>query len=390
MTSRKPAKPSSVTNVTRHVKEFNRLQLVVRAGGMCQFDGCRDYLLEHHVTLDRKLFAQVAHIVAWSERGPRGDEKPRPADINDIDNLMLLCPKCHTLVDDEPDRFTVAVLKDYKQAHEDRIRHLTSLAPDMKTSVVQLKSLVRGQAVDIPISHVTAAVAPRYPVDRQGTVIDLTTITATGPAFCEAAMQSIRQKIERLYEPGMDVERTQHISLFALAPIPLLVYLGSRLSNKIPVDLFQRHRDTDDWVWKKEGEPIEYRFHLRQPGTDRQKVALLIALSGPIDLATIPEEVRRDGFLYEITLAEGVPTTRTCLRLPQDLTNFRRTYETARRTILRDHGTIPELHLFAGAPAPVAVACGLDLLPQVDPTLLVYDNNQSTGGFTYTLRINEP
>jgi hypothetical protein len=379
---------SPVIEVNRKVDMFVRLLLGVRAGGMCEFDGCRDYLFEHQVTLDVRNFAEVAHIVAWSERGPRGD-KPRPADINEVDNLMLLCPKCHKLVDDEPERFPIAVLKDYKQAHEERIRHLTSLAPDMKTSVVQLKTIVRGQAVDIPITYVTAAVAPRYPTNRRGEVIDLTAITATGPAYWDAATQCIQQKVQQLYHPGMDLHRTQHISLFALAPIPLLVYLGSCLSNKIPVQIFQRHRDTEDWVWKRDGKPVQYRFHLRQEGSDRKKVGLLLALSGPIDLDTIPGEVRSDGFLYEITLAEGLPQPQF-LRLEQDLVNFKETYETARRTIARDHGSIAELHLFAAVPAPVAITCGRDLLRGVDPTVVVYENDRASGGFTYILRINEP
>src|SRR5262245_33659639 len=208
------SKPSPVIEVTRHLNQFVRLLLAVRAGGICEFDSCRDYLFEHHLTLDAKNLAEVAHIVAWSERGPHNDEAPRRADINEIDNLMLLCPKCHKLVDDEPDRFTVTVLRDFKQAHEARIRHLTSLVPEMKTTVVQLKTLVRDQAVDIPIAHVIGAVAPRYPVDKRGVVIDLTTITATGTAYWDAAMQCIRQKIQQLYEPGMDVQRMQHISLF--------------------------------------------------------------------------------------------------------------------------------------------------------------------------------
>jgi hypothetical protein len=35
---------------------------------------------------------------------------------------------------------------------------------------------------------------------------------------------------------GENVHETRHISLFALAPIPLLVFLGSQLSSKVPVD----------------------------------------------------------------------------------------------------------------------------------------------------------
>src|SRR5260370_6274897 len=186
----------------------------------------------------------MAHIVAFREDGPRGKSELRPAYINDVGNLMLLCPQCHKLIDDHPDQYTVPVVEKFKEAHEDRICHVTSLGPDHKTMVVQLKARIAGQAIAIPVAQATQAVAPRYPTDAKGYLIDLTSIDAEGTAFTDAACQQIKRRIERLYDPGMDVAETRHISLFALAPIPLLVFLGSQLTNKLPVDLFLPHRDT--------------------------------------------------------------------------------------------------------------------------------------------------
>ena len=37
--------------------------------------------------------------------------------------------------------------------------------------------------------------------------------------------------------------------MFGLARWPLLVYLGAQLGDKLPVDLYQRHRSTDQWAW---------------------------------------------------------------------------------------------------------------------------------------------
>jgi hypothetical protein len=34
------------------------------------------------------------------------------------------------------------------------------------------------------------------------------------------------------------------------------------------------------------------------------------------------------------------------------------------------------------------VACGFDLLPKVDPTLVIYDNLMKDGGFIERLRVN--
>jgi hypothetical protein len=248
-----PASP--VIRVRRRIRELTRLLLLVRAGGRCEFDDHNEYLLEHPLTLTPGNFAQMAHIVAFKEDGPRGKSSLRPAYVNDVSNLMLLCPQCHKLIDDHPDQYPVSVLQKYKESHEDRIFHVTGLGPDKRTTVVQLKARIAGQTIAIPVAQVTKAVAPRYPTDAKGHLIDLTAINSEGKAFIEEACRCIKQKVERLYEPGMDVHETRHISLFALAPIPLLVYLGSQLSNKVPVDVYQRHRDTEDWVWKDSGIP---------------------------------------------------------------------------------------------------------------------------------------
>jgi hypothetical protein len=378
---------SPVIDVTRRIPPLRRLLLFVRAGGRCQFDGCNQFLLEHPLTITEGNFAQVAHIVAFSRQGPRGHARSGSARINDVANLMLLCPQCHKLVDDHPDQYAVATLEKYKEKHEDRIRHVTALGPDLKTTVVQLKARVAGQSVAIPIAQVTEAVAPRYPTDARGHVIDLTSIDAEGQAFIDTATSVIKQKVERLYEPGMDVEATRHISLFALAPIPLLVFLGRQLSNKVPVDLYQRHRDTEDWVWKGTGPAVEYRFEQVRPGRDRTRVALVLSLSGKISLESLPAEIDESFAIYELTLANLEPGP-TFLRANEDLTRFKDAYQAALRSILRDHGNIEVIYLFPAVPAPVAVLCGRELLPKVDPALLVYDYDKRTGGFTPTLRVN--
>lgn len=376
-----------IVSVTRQIRPLTRLLLFIRAGGRCQFDGCNKFLLEHPLTLTEGNFAQMAHVVAFSQQGPRGRVGPRPPHVNDVSNLMLLCPQCHKLIDDHTEQYTVAALEKYKRRHEERIHHVTGLGPDLKTTVVQLKARVAGQSVAIPISQVTEAVAPRYPTDARGYIIDLTDIDAESVAFIETATQVIRQKVERLYEPGMDVEETRHISLFALAPIPLLVFLGRRLSNKIPVEVYQRHRDTEDWVWKTTGVPVEYKFEKLRAGTDWAKVSLLLSLSGKIHPDSLPPRIDESFTVYALTLGNMEPSP-TFLRLREDLVNFKEAYQVALRTVLRDHGNIDAIHLFPAVPAPVAVLCGRELLPKVDPRLLVYDYDKHTGGFTLTQEVN--
>ena len=105
-----PPTASSVIRVSRGIRDLMRLLLFVRAGGRCEFDGCNEYLLAHPLTLTPGNFAQMAHIVAFREQGPRGKSPLRSAYINDVGNLMLLCAQCHKLIDDHPDQYTVAIL----------------------------------------------------------------------------------------------------------------------------------------------------------------------------------------------------------------------------------------------------------------------------------------
>jgi len=379
---------SPVIRVSRGIRDLTRLLLVVRAGGRCEFDDHNEYLLQHPLTLTPGNFAQMAHIVAFKEDGPRGKSPLRPAYINDLSNLMLLCPQCHKLIDDHPDQYPVSVLQKYKESHEDRIFHVTGLGPDKKTTVVQLKARIAGQTIAIPVAQVTKAVAPRYPTDAKGHLIDLTAINSEGKAFIEEACRCIKQKVERLYEPGMDVHETRHISLFALAPIPLLVYLGSQLSNKVPVDVFQRHRDTEDWVWKDSGTPAEYHFDKIREGRGHGRIALILSLSGKIKPEMLPFGIDEQFTIYELTLANTEPNP-TYLRQRDDLTRFKDAYQAALRTIARECGQCDAIHLFPAVPAPVAVFCGREILPKVDPKLVVYDHDKRLGGFTPIIEVNQ-
>ena len=116
----------------RNIPPTTRMILFVQAGGRCEFNGCNKYLLEHELTTQKCIIAEAAHIVAFSEQGPRGDIDSRPKDIHDVQNLMLLCHDCHELIDKNPDQYSMAILKGYKDAHEDRIRLVTGQGPDQK------------------------------------------------------------------------------------------------------------------------------------------------------------------------------------------------------------------------------------------------------------------
>jgi hypothetical protein len=166
-----------------------------------------------------------------------------------------------------------------------------------------------------------------------------------------------------------------------LAPIPILVSLGRELSDKLEVDFYQRHRDTDDWTWKLDGPDVAYEFRRTQEGKSRDKVALCLSLSGVIHATALPTSIDDRFSFYEITLKDQTPAP-VFLRKRKDLTAFREQYLLALGRIAANHPGLTQLHLFPAIPAPVALVCGHALLPKAHPSLLVYDFDKASGGFT--------
>jgi len=367
-----------------HVK----FQLTVDAGGRCEFEGCNKYLLEDPITLRGRNLSEKAHIYPVSQGGPRGNEAGRPEDINSIENLMLLCPECHGRIDAEPKIWNIDRLIQMKKNHEDRIRYLTGLGPEIKTNLLILKAQIGGRVVETPFEELTDAITPLYPVDR-GFVIDLTSFgDESSNNYYPLAEQRIRQKMQQFYDAGVEENVTKHVSVFALAPIPLLITLGECISDKINTSFFQRHRGADKpWKWQKEGEPIRYTVRQAQEGTDREKVALLLSLSGRIDPATLPKVVDDQFYIYEITL-DGVAPDPGFLKREEDLTEFKRAYREILSKIMADHGQIKGLHLFPAVPAPIAVLCGHLILPKIHPEFFIYDNDRVHGGFQFKIKVN--
>jgi len=358
------------------------------AGGRCEFGGCNRILIKHRLTQQYGNFGEVAHIVAFSPQGPRGITSLRPVDIHDPNNLMLLCPDCHKEIDQNPHKFSVALLQEFKAQHEQRIIFATSLTNHQRTAVVQLVARIDGQPSTISSAHIYDAIFPKYPLERPICQIDLNALSLTESESISVITGVIDNQIRNLVADNPYSEPIQHLSIFALAPIPAMVYLGYRLGNTIPADLYRHHRDTDNWQWQIRKPPSQFRHQLLRAGTDRAAVALLLSISGSVVIDSLPSEVDERFYIYEIAPV-GIQPSTNCLKTLAELENFKCVYEEWRRIIFQPHYPLSTIHLFPAVPSPVAVLCGRELMPKVDPSLSVYSYDKSIGRFKFALEVNK-
>lgn len=85
----------------------------------CAFPECKVRLLAPATPNDpEKNVAQIAHIVASSETGPRADPTIPSGERDRYANLILLCAYHHNIVDGQPNTYSIEDLKAWKQALE--------------------------------------------------------------------------------------------------------------------------------------------------------------------------------------------------------------------------------------------------------------------------------
>ncbi len=373
-------------DVSRQLPWPTKVLLVARAAGQCQFPGCRRYLFEHHLTATDGNFAQFAHIIAFSRRGPRGGTLSSTRAIHDITNLMLLCHDDHKNIDDNPADYPEEALKEIKADHEARIRHLIGLGPEMRTAVLQMKCRIAGQRCDIPVDDITLAVAPRYPIAKPGKIIDLNSLDDESGSFYQTAVKQIKRDV-RDFLDSEDVTHARHVSVFALGPIPLLVALGNALSSTIAADLYQRHRTPERWNWNAGDAPkaFEIRELRRHRGT--AEVALMLSVSGTIHPDQLPKQIGDEYTVYEIRPVKAKPSP-TLLRAREDIESFKLTYHEFLARITALHPETRVIDLFPAVPAPIAVLCGRELLRKKHPSLQVWDLKHKTGQYARTIKVN--
>ncbi len=257
-----PKRPENETYARKNLLAEQRTRMLVECGGRCAL--CNRYLLEGRLSFCEVTFGELAHIIGLqpNERSPRGlDEDLSEDERNDPANLMLVCEGDHSEIDKSGSRemFPTDWLRQRKADHNARIHFVTGLNPQHPTVPLRVIARVRNDVVEVDRDAVANAVmvsAMRYPKfrlsDRNAIEIDLRGLPGEGDAsgaYYNAARARIDEVFDHTLAAGWAAEDIRHLSVFAFARIPILVYLGTKLGDHTPVDIYQRDRVHQDWTW---------------------------------------------------------------------------------------------------------------------------------------------
>lgn len=90
-------------------------RLFALSGNVCAFPRCPNTLVDD---ASGKVTGRVCHIKGRKPGAARYDPNQTAMERHGFDNLILMCPIHHDVIDDNPAKYTVAVLRKYKAEHE--------------------------------------------------------------------------------------------------------------------------------------------------------------------------------------------------------------------------------------------------------------------------------
>lgn len=98
-------------------------RLYAASAGYCQNPGCSNGLFSDEggkcVTI-----AELAHIFAASDDGPRGNAKLTKAQRGSFENIIVLCANCHTKIDKAPEAYPDTTILGWKYDHARKLEVL--------------------------------------------------------------------------------------------------------------------------------------------------------------------------------------------------------------------------------------------------------------------------
>ena len=360
------------------------------AAGRCTF--CNKYIISNDDMGEAVLIGELAHNVGWGDNSPRG-EASKLINTSSADNLLLLCRNCHKPTDAKPERYTEEVLRQKKLTHELRIKRLTAIGADRSAVVLRMVGTIRNAQPELTYDTVLdALVSEGYSPEllpnshRAEIEIDLRDrlIPGTPQYFAESA-RHIEGTIKAVLD-GVKLDATSRVAVFGFARVPLLVHLGACLDDKVTVLIFQRQRSDDGNAWRwpeknpSEVEPTFTINRIRQ-GTNKSKVALLANISGTILPEELPDHIGDEYSVYEITPIAPAVAGPSLINSPRVLASFERISRDFFALLETDHGKIPQVSLFPAVPLSGAITLGRVLMPDVSPTLHVFDRDDNNHFF---------
>lgn len=293
----------------RPISASTAREVVFESYGYCMFDGCGANLHIDSLTGVKGNFTYLAHIVASSPDGPRGNCRSHELS-NDVSNIMVLCDKHHRLidkvsVDEYPAQRLLKMKASFKEAAAFFLQGLMYLEVPTYTAFWPIggtspedPSLQEYSVSLHPINCRPSGVA-RHLINLRPNVIQDDNWWAES-AVCE--LKGIGSDFKSYSE-----SYRHKAGIYALGPSSIMVGLGAVLGNKNSLCVVPRSR-ANGWGWSRDNpleKPFSSDYDRHSLGTTKEVAVTLFLTASPSESDCLLEYFRVSGMpVVTITASE--------------------------------------------------------------------------------------
>jgi hypothetical protein len=371
-----------------YIPEKVKFILWGKAAGRCQYEGCNEKLYLDQTTKAEFNQAYIAHIIADKPGGPRGDDVLSEKLKRDLTNLMLLCDRHHRLVDKEDvDGHPVSRLMNMKSRHEERIRIASDISEDLSTNIILFGARIGEHGTPLTYSEAANAIKPDFlPASDRPIILSMDSAHKDDEdSYWRIQSESLKRNFETELARLKDTSETPHFSVFGLAPQPLLIQLGTLLSDITRVKVYTRLREPETWVHQEDIAPVD--FHIIEPADTTGYPVLNISITAKIEDSRIQKAIQGHISIWKLT----VPNPgKDLVRSDMTLMNFRNRVREIFEKIKLAHGEDATLNVFPAMPNSTAIEFGRVWQPKAELPMIIFDQNASRNGFIRTVLITKP
>jgi len=358
-----------------------------RAAGHCEL--CSLDLTQDLITLTPAKLGEVAHIIPASPKGPRSDTNQTPeiseALTDDPNNLMLLCPTCHNIIDKTPDGYPKDDLTAVHQAFLSKVEFAANHAithPSAGIIIIgkHFETPVRIDPGELQQALWRDAIQPICrPLTIEGPVVDR---YGRDDRYYEQFKSNINQKLEHdltLYRGRLGDNPI--IGVVGIADIPSLMIFGQQLGDRIRHKIYSSNRNTR-LRWPDVNAPVpEFKFSFTENGD--AEYALVMSISGDIPdrdvLSILPN--------CSIAKFSATMPNYNIVQNEEAISHFGIEIQKALSQL--EASSPKPIHVFAAIPAAMAIKFGSLLTTNHKHPYAIYDRDPPSNAFRLHIKLNE-
>lgn len=252
-----------------------------------------------------------------------------------------------------------------------------------KTILLSFTSPIKGNMVNIIDSSIKTAVLKEKKVNKKR-IYNLSLKSKYqiySYDYWNDLDNQLYEKVKVIESSILEEYPNINISVFSLAPMPLIIKLGALLGDKIDIDVYQKYREPDTWVWLEDNKTNDFTFRVREI-SEGKDIVLILSLTDNIseDRAL---DVISPSVVYTINARTyGVNS----IKSKKDLESFWFVYQQVCNEILNKYGNDCIIHVFPSMPVSAAFEVGRRRMPNAYPKMMIYDEYN---GFKATLTVGE-